>query len=295
MQISARRQLIRLALALACLCGSAFAEPSLHANGVVRWQLDAPWFGGWSGIEVTAQGTQMTVISDRGKILDAVLRRSNGRITGIGVKSVSRLSKTSVGTLRKKASDAEGLAIMAGGTAYVSFEHRHRIMRVDLETGRTRDRINLPFRNTMGDNAGVEALAVGPEGTLYALAETAPAGGQPFLLYAYSNGKWRVSARIPKRGPFVPVGADIDTLGRLWLLERTITPLGFRSRVRLFVLDPTAPQEYNLLTTIPARYDNLEGISVWDDDRGQMHLTMISDDNFFSLQRTQIVEYLIRE
>ncbi|MGJ8597173.1 esterase-like activity of phytase family protein [Sulfitobacter sp.] len=261
----------------------------------MRWQLDTPWFGGWSGIEVTAQGSQMTVISDRGQIADAVLQRSNGQLTGVGVRSVNGLNRSSGNRLHKKASDAEGLAIAGDGTAYISFEHRHRIMRVDLATGRTRGQINLPFQNTMGDNSGVEALAIGPDGTLYALTEKAPEGGKPFPLYAFSNGRWRVIARIPQRGPFVPVGADIDRLGRLWLLERTATPLGFRSRVRLFVIDPRNPREYTLLTTIPARYDNLEGISVWDDARGQMHVTMISDDNFFRLQRTQIVEYLVHE
>ncbi len=261
----------------------------------MRWKIDAPWFGGWSGIEVGGQGTQMTVISDRGHLLEASLQRSNGRLVGVAVQNVKRLGNSSGGRLPKKASDAEGLAIGHDGSAYVSFEHRHRIMQVDLATGRTRGQINLPFQDAMGENSGVEALAIGPDGTLYALTEAAPENGQPFLLYTYSDGQWRVNARIPQRGPFVPVGADIDAKGRLWLLERTVTPLGFRSRVRLFVLDPRKAREYVLLTTIPAHYDNLEGISVWEDASGQMHLTMISDDNFLRIQRNQIVEYLVRE
>ena len=287
--------MIRLALALVCLCGSALAEPTLRSNGTLRWRNDAPWFGGWSGIEVGADGTEMTVIGDRGRIIEASLQRSDGRLTGVSVLRNKQMRKPSGGRLRNKSSDAEGLAIIGDNLAYISFEHRHRIMRVDLATGRTSNRINLPFQNTMGENSGVEAMAIGPDGTLYAVTEAAPAGGQPFPLYAYSNGKWRVSARIPQRGPFVPVGADIDRFGRLWLLERTTTPLGFRSRVRLFVLDPGRAREYTMLTTIPARYDNLEGISVWDDPSGRMHITMVSDDNFFRLQRTQIVEYLVRE
>lgn len=287
--------MIRLALALIWLCGSALAEPSLRANGTLRWELSAPWFGGWSGIEVGADGTEMTVISDRGRIVEASLQRTNGRLTGVNVLSAKRLSKASGGRLRQKASDAEGLAIIGDNMAYVSFEHRHRIMRVDLATGRTSGQIKLSFQNTMSDNSGVEAMAIGPDGTLYAITETAPSGGQPFPLYAYSDGQWRVSARIPQRGPFLPVGADIDSKGRLWLLERATTPVGFRTRIHLFVIDPRAPREDTLLTTIPARYDNLEGISVWEDARGQMHVSMISDDNFFRLQRTQIVEYLVRE
>jgi hypothetical protein len=147
----------------------------------------------------------------------------------------------------------------------------------------------------LGDNAGVEALAIGPDGTLFALPEKAPDAGKPFPLYAYQNGDWRIAARIPQRGPFVPVGADLDPSGRLWLLERAATPLGFRSRVRMFVLDPANAREYTLMTSFPARFDNLEGISVWQDAQGQLHVTMISDDNFFRIQRTQIVEFTVVE
>ncbi|MEH6644414.1 esterase-like activity of phytase family protein [Sulfitobacter sp.] len=287
--------MIRLALALICLCGSVLAEPSLHANGAPRWQLDASWFGGWSGIEIGTQGAQMTVINDRGQLVTASLQRANGRISGVGVQRVTALGKAAGERLGKKASDAEGIAIADDGTAFVSFEHRHRIMQVDLSSGRTFKRIVLPFQNKMEPNGGVEALAVAPDGTLYAIAETAPEGGAPFPLYAYSNGQWRISARIPQRDSFVPVGADIDAKGRLWLLERSVTPLGFRSRIRLFVIDPRAPREYTLLTTVPTQYDNLEGISVWSDASGQMHVTMISDDNFLRILRTQIVEYRVRE
>lgn len=261
----------------------------------MRWKINAPWFGGWSGIEVTDNGAQMTVISDRGQLLRARLRRSNGVLTGVSVQSTTQLGRSGGGRLRKKASDAEGLAIADSGRAFVSFEHRHRVMQADLATGRTRGRIALPFQNALGNNAGIEALAVGPDGTLFAVAEQPAPDGGPFPLYAYSGGKWRVSARIPKRGPFVPVGADFDSKGRLWLLERAATPLGFRNRVRMFVIDPRAPREVDVLTTIPGHYDNLEGISVWDDPSGQMRITMVSDDNFMRVLRTQIVEYTVRE
>jgi hypothetical protein len=39
--------------------------------------------------------------------------------------------------------------------------------------------------------------------------------------------------------------------------------------------------------------DNLEGLSVWRDIAGQIRLTLISDDNFRLLQRTEIVEYVL--
>jgi hypothetical protein len=287
--------LIRLALAVMCLCGSAQAEILLRQNGVMRWERDAPWFGGWSGIEISAQGTQMTVISDRGQIAEATLERSGGQLSGARITSNNALSGPEGAPLRRFAADAEGLAIAEDGRAFISFEHQHRIMEVDRATGRTSGRINLPFRAALGDNAGIEALAVGPDGTLYALAENPPSGGAAYPLHAYADGQWRVAAHIPQRGPFVPVGADFDPLGRLWVLERALTLVGFRSRIRMFVIDPRAPVEVTVLTTFPSQHDNLEGISLWQDAQGQLHLTMVSDDNFLRIQQTQIVEYLVEE
>ena len=74
-----------------------------------------------------------------------------------------------------------------------------------------------------------------------------------------------------------------------------MTPLGFRSRIRLFVIDPVAPQEFTVLTTVPSQFDNLEGISVWQDNSGQLRVTMVSDDNFLRFLRTQIVEFSVIE
>lgn len=256
---------------------------------------DAPWFGGWSGIEVEAQGTRMTVISDRGHLVRATLRRTDGRITGIGINHAVAVKSPEGQHLRKLDVDAEGLAIGADGSAFISFEHSHRIMQVDLSMGRTFNHIALPFRNTLDDNAGIEALAITSDGTLLAIPEKASSADASFPLYAYANGQWWITARIPQRGPFVPVGADIDSKGRLWVLERALTLLGFRSRIRLFVLNPRAPREYTLLTTPPGLYDNLEGISVWRDKSDQMYVTLVSDDNFLRFLRSQIVEYRVEE
>ena len=41
-------------------------------------------------------------------------------------------------------------------------------------------------------------------------------------------------------------------------------------------------------------HDNLEGISVWQDEQG-LRMTLISDDNFRAFQRTEIVEYRLTD
>lgn len=237
----------------------------------------------------------MTVISDRGHLVRATLHRTDGRITGIGVDHAVALKTPDGKRLRKLEGDAEGLAIGADGSAFISFEHKHRSMQVELSTGRTFNRIALPFEDTLGDNAGIEALAITSDGTLLAIPEKAPNAGAPFPVYAYANGQWRIKAQIPQRDAFVPVGADIDAKGRLWVLERAVTLFGFRSRIRMFEPNPRAPRGYTLLTTAPGLYDNLEGISVWRNESGQMYVSLISDDNFLWFLRSQIVEYRVEE
>jgi len=278
-----------------CLCSTAAAQVSLTENTVYLWEIDAPWFGGWSGVEVTDHGTKLTVISDRGHLAQARMNRTDGVLTSVTVQTQTPLGRAAGGKIRKTASDAEGLAISEQGRAFVSFEHHHRVMRTDTKSGRTSDRIALPFQNTLGANAGIEALAISADGTLFAIGEKPQADDAPFALHAYAGGKWHTRAYIPQRGSFVPVGADFDSKGRLWLLERAVTLIGFRSRVRLFDLDHKTLGAQTVLTTLPAQYDNLEGISVWDDAKGQTHVTMISDDNFMHFFQSKIVEYTVQE
>ena len=90
----------------------------------------------------------------------------------------------------------------------------------------------------------------------------------------------------------MPVGADFGPDGRLYVLERKFARIGFRSRLRRFKwTDSALTQEETLIETSVATHDNLEGVSIWRDSRGQLRATMISDDNFLWIQRTEIVEY----
>ena len=66
--------------------------------------------------------------------------------------------------------------------------------------------------------------------------------------------------------------------------------------MRRFTLkDDRIVQDDTLLTTHTLRHDNLEGLSVWRDAEGDIRLTMISDDNFQPIQRTEFVEYRVPE
>ena len=80
------------------------------------------------------------------------------------------------------------------------------------------------------------------------------------------------------------------------MLERDFRGLlGFSSRVRRYAMsdDALGPPEL-LIQSVPLQYDNLEGIAVWQDAQG-IRITLISDDNFFFVQRTELVEFRVRE
>lgn len=273
----------------------AQAGPTLQLSSDGNWTFPGAWFGGFSGIEVNADGSTATLIIDKGTLVRVSLIRANGKITGIQLLDRLPLKHGNGNELRGLSTDAEGLAISNSGVAYISFEQRHRVARLDLSTGRT---YPLPKANTFAkfkSNAGLEALAIHPNGTIYTLPEQSSTHREAFDLHAYKSNGWRVTHKIPRRGPFQPVGADFDMGGLLYLLERAVTPLGFRSRIRRFNLIADYLSEETLLTTAPSRFDNLEALSVWQDATGATRLTMISDDNFLRIQRTHIVEYVLTE
>ena len=280
---------------LACSASLAQADPALVPGGSFTWYEEPAWFGGWSGAEISPDGSRLTVISDKGRLLQVDLARKDGTVTDATIITSCELSGADGAPLLDKDTDAEGLAIDPRGAAFVSFEQRHRVARLDLDTCRTSPVAPHPDFSRLQPNSGLEALAIHPDGTLYTLPERSGDRTTPFPLYAFDGAEWHIAARLPRNGPFLPVGADFDDEGHLYLLERAITLLGFRSRIRRFDLAAPDLGETTLLTSLPGQYDNLETITFWRDGSGTAHLTLLSDDNFFPIQRTQIVEFALAE
>ena len=273
----------------------AWADPALRLVSTVTWEGEGSWFGGFSGLELSPDGQEMTVLSDRGTLVQVNLIRDNGIIQALDPQRYNSFFDQDGSALGSDFRDVEGLAMSQDGMAYVSFEHAHRIAKLNIQSGRTQDLPGHPDFAKLSENTGLEALAIHPDGRLFTLSEAAADESGTTPLYTYDKGRWQISHRVPLPGPFRPVGADFDDHGRLYLLERAVTPLGFRSRIRRLDLNASPLKAETLLTSFPAAFDNLEGISVWQDQTGATRLTLISDDNFFSLQTTQIVEFALTE
>lgn len=279
-----------LAALVACAVGVAsVAAPTPQGGfaGTYIWRSDDPAFGGFSGIEMAEDGLSLTILSDRAAWTTARLTREDGRITGAEAAPVRPLLDRDGNPLKREFADSEGLAIAPDGTVFVSFELFSRVMRfASLEEGGHRLALHEDFK-TFGLNSALESLAIDADGALYTMPEKPADDGDSFPVYRLRGEQWDIPFTLPRRGRFLIAGADIFE-GHLYVLERAFWGIGFSSRVRRF--DLTGGDETVVMQSRLGQFDNLEGISVWRDG-GDVVLSMISDDNFLPVQRTEIVEY----
>lgn len=284
----------RIALGAALVAGAAWYWQSGHERGAeFLWAEpmdaagDSSGFGGISAIDLDATGRGY-LLSDRGTLFDARF----GERGALQIDGARVLSDAQGKALPRPKLDSEGLAILPDGRLAVSFEWRHRIEIFDVD-GRSSAMLPVPeaFAD-LGSNAGLETLAVDGAGRLLAIPERSGASSRPFPVFVH-DGTWRETS-LPRRGAFLPVGADFGPQGRLYLLERDYLLSGFRSRIRRFDWDGRAlSREEEILRTRFWRHGNLEGIAVTKRGEDTM-IDMVSDDNFLPVQRGALVRYRLK-
>jgi hypothetical protein len=295
MPIRSRLALIVASILVLMPASSTIATLPFNYIAAFVWRSADPLHGGFSGLELAEDGLTFTAISDRaGWTKGTITRDVDGNISAVSSDPVAPLLDEVGAPLKGPPGDSEGLAIGPNGHFYVSFEgpKSARIVEYDdiSEPG-----IALPGHPDfpkMYRNSALEALAIDANGTLYTLPES-PRGGGDFPVYTLPPDARRLY--LPSRGSFLPVGADFGPDGRFYVLERGFHGvLGFSSRVRSFSIGPEGfVDEKTEFETTAGLHDNLEGLSLWQDAKGDIRLTMVSDDNFFWFQRTEFVEYRV--
>ena len=254
------------------------ARISLPA-GTAEWR-------GLSAIEVDGTGIHFTALTDQGFVLTGRLQRRDGRLAGLADPARWPLPGRP---------DSEGLALAPGGRLYISTEGPARVLAFDAG-GPAPDQppVAGAWRD-LPENAALEALAIDAAGRLLTLPEGPRLGARPFPLWRLEGGHWRRLMSLPRRGPFLPVGADMGPDDRLYVLERAFFgPFGFRSRVRRIDLSGSGgPTVETVLTTPLWRFGNLEGLAVWRAGPGEIRLLMVRDDDFGG--RPDFVEFALRD
>lgn len=147
----------------------AGAQASLELLGRYLISDQSDDFGGLSGLEMSADGTQAFILSDRGLLFDVALTRDgSGIISSADVTGQIRLRKHQ----GKGRPDSEGLVIATDGTIHVSAEGPSRVITYQDEPVSFPIHMPpIPFPETSDSNQGLEALAMAPNGDFYTIPE----------------------------------------------------------------------------------------------------------------------------
>jgi len=270
----------------------------IYRGGVALSSPDAR-FGGWSDMRVSADGTTLTAISDRGAWLQArILHDAGGTLKGLAAARIGRLVDPAGRPFEGFKGDAESLAATADGGWIVGFERRHRMLLYP--------RAEPPFSappalvppppglERAPSNGGLEALVQLGPGQLLALTEDLTDAAGDIVGWIREGTAWRQIgyAAEPR---FRPTAATILPDGDLVVLERR---LGFfdlaAARLARVPRDQLAGASRLVGRTMalieePMTVDNFEGIDAVRGPRGETLIYILSDDNFSFLQRTLLL------
>jgi hypothetical protein len=269
-------------------------------------------FGGWSGLCLEPDGRRLFAVSDDGHWLSGEIAYAGTAPSGITHARFGTISASSGRELtRKRDADSEAVALLEGnltrGTVLISFERLHRIGRFPIVDGvllPPAGYLRMPAESKqMSANKGIEAVAVlagGPlKGSIVAISERFPHAGGHHVGWIWVNGE-------PRRFEMTDVGGfDVTDLaalpdGTLLVLERRFRwTEGVKMQLRQIKPAELVPGqvivgEILLSADMGSEIDNLEGLAVSRSARGEVVLTMISDDNFNSLlQRTILLQFTL--
>lgn len=279
-------------LILASVLPLSVAAESLELIG--QFDLETEAVVGISGIEVSDDGMRFATVSDAGWWFKGAFLREGERITDIVETSITPiLSSEGLPVSARRVGDwedAEGLATFADGRSWVAFERWPRVARYDDMAGSAHWIKDHPTFYDHAENWQLEAVAVSPAGTVYAFSEKPLIEGFP--IYRLAGKTWVIDGYLPEQDVFAIVGADFDENDDLYLLERKlVVGLWWQNRVRRVRLDGS--EDVVLWTGERDQFENLEGISIWRDEKG-VRMTLVSDNNG-KKKPTQFVEFRLTE
>ncbi|MFN0264801.1 esterase-like activity of phytase family protein [Tepidamorphus sp. 3E244] len=262
-------------------------------------------FGGISGVALSADGTALTAVSDTGDWLRARLESADSRPIALRSAVMGPLRGTDGARLSgKRQSDAEAISPIPGMDGFVvGFERNNRLLRyagAENPIAGTPGEMPVPddFRD-LPENKGPEAIVVLPAEdqsgrVIVAIAERAVDGLlSGFILGRGESGRFKVKAHEA----FDATDAALAPNGDILLLQRRFSiltgPSMAISRIAREDIADGATIEPELLMAADAtqEIDNMEALGVHESENGRTILTILSDNNFNSLQRTVLLRF----
>jgi hypothetical protein len=275
---------------------------ALIFRGGVELKSANPLFGGWSGLEVDADG-RFIAISDQGSFLSGSIDTNEaGDLVGVSDAKIGLMRDEKGQPLDgKEWQDAEDIALLHDGRYAVSFERHHRILIYDLAKNGTTGAAERgpPVPQDMAENEGIEALVQAPDGDLIAGREYSATHKAPTQFFKLKlDGSGTVLGPAQVRRDYALVSLRLLPDGDYIALERFYFPmLGTRTALMRYKADGLAaakphldgPELANLKK--PLAVDNFEGLAVVPRKDGGARLYIISDDNFSASQRTLLYAF----
>jgi hypothetical protein len=240
-------------------------------------------------VAVLDGGHRFVAIGDKGVLVRGRLERRDGVLRRAVHDSVGELRSPTGEILERLFDDAEGLDVTADGQVIASLEHLHRVAIFD-DSNREHRLARFPDRYVPHQNATLEALALDDRGRPVVIVEGVWRGPEITGIYRLDLGTWHEIGQLKLSDGFAPVGSDFGPDGLLYILERQVGVLGFRSRIRRVALTPGTVIEGEVIWSPARGMGNLEGLSVWLDDAGDLRATMVADNNFLPLLPRGITE-----
>lgn len=268
-------------------------------------------FGGISAIHMEPDGAHFIAVSDQGSWLRGRIVYRDGKPTGIADAEMAPiLGKDGKSLAAHGWYDTESLA-ERNGQFYIGIERVEKIVRFDYRhdgfMARGEPIAVPPDFKTFTYNKSLECLAAPSKGSplagdLIAVTEHSldKAGNLRSFVFVNDQSADRVMRFSVKRTDDFDV-SDCTVLPPhdLLVLERRYSPLrGVAMRIRRIALaDIKEGALVDGASLIEAdlgyQIDNMEGIAVVRNARGEIIITLVSDDNFSILQRNLLLQFTL--
>ena len=292
--------------------GRAFGEviESLIWQGGIEL-IGPEQFGGISGVTFTGP-EELVMISDQGQFIYALLRSDNGHPVALDKTDIFPVRNSRGAPLPPNYSrDAEAIdTIYRQGEARavrVGFENLTRVADFELidskPEGAATEVVIPHWLSDLRSNTSIESVCIAPD--------TSPISGSTLLITEdFPNSEGAHSGWIlgdVDKGPislsvspgFNPTDCAFLPNGDLLVLERGTGFLSFNMQLRRIA----APDVHKnsvmdgkvILTGSGSDIDNMEALAVRTAPDGSTRITLISDNNFNSWERTVLLEFELIE